>query len=418
MARSVRAPRILIIVENLPVPLDRRVWLQCRALVAAGYGVAVICPKGDGDPSYELLEGVHLYKYRIPALAAATGAGAFLLEFAYSWIATAILTVKVLFGPGFDVLQACNPPDTYFTIAAFYKLLGKRFVFDQHDLSPEIYSLRFARPSRLVYRILVLLELWTHRLADQVITVNGSVRDLLVTRTGSPPEKVRVVRTGPDLERLHRVTPRPELRRGSRHLCCYLGVMGPQDRVDLLLRAADVLVNDLGRRDCHFLLIGFGECLDDLKRLAVELGLEEAVTFTGRASDEQICAYLSSADVALSPDPKNPFNDVCTMIKTLEYMTFGLPIVSFDLKETRRSADEAAIYVQGDDPRAFAVALTGLLDDPERRARMGRAGRRRIEEGLSWDHQKHEYLDMYQQLISHTSNLAPHDQSRTRMPIR
>jgi glycosyltransferase involved in cell wall biosynthesis len=405
MRSASRAPGVLILVENETVPFDCRVWLQCQALVAEGYRVSVISPKAPGDPGYELVDGVHLYRYR----AARTGSGvlSFLVEFAYSWIAAALLSVRVLLGPGFDVLQACNPPDTYFLLAAGYKLLGKRFLFDQHDLSPEIYALRFPRPSSLALRLLRSLERLCHRTADHVITVNESVRELLIARTGSPPDKVSVVRNGPDLGRLHRVVPRPELRRGKRYLCCYLGVMGPQDGVDLLLRAIHVFTGQLGRHDCHFLLMGFGDALEELKRLAAELGIQDVVTFTGRVGDAEIRASLSSADLGLSPDPKNAFNDVCTMIKALEYMSFGLPVVSFDLKETHVSAGEAAIYVQGSGPEAYAAAISELLDSPERRARMGAAGRRRIEEALSWEHQKIAYLRTYDRLLSRERAAQP-----------
>lgn len=389
---------MLILVENETVPFDSRVWLQCQALVAAGYRVSVISPKAPGDPRHEVVDGIHLYRYR----AAPTGSGvlSFLVEFAYSWIATALLSVRVLLGPGFDVLQACNPPDTYFLLAACYKLLGKRFLFDQHDLSPEIYALRFPRPSPLAIRLLRSLERLCHRTADHVITVNESVRELLIARTGSPPDKVSVVRNGPDLGRLYRVEPRPELRQGKRYLCCYLGVMGPQDGVDLLLDAIHVLTGQLGRDDCHFLFMGFGDRLKDLKRLAADLDIEDVVTFTGRVGDGEIRTSLSTADLGLSPDPKNAFNNVCTMVKALEYMAFGLPVVSFDLEETRVSAGEAAVYVQGSEPEAYAAAISELLDAPERRARMRVAGRHRIEEALSWEHQKLAYLQTYDRLLS------------------
>jgi glycosyltransferase involved in cell wall biosynthesis len=398
MRPASRAPRVLILVENETVPFDCRVWLQCQALVAAGYCVSVISPKAPGDPRYEVVDGVHLYKYR--AAPGGSSALSFLFEYAYSWVTTALLSVRVLLGPGFDVLQACNPPDTYFVLAAGYKLLGKRFLFDQHDLSPEIYALRFPRPSPLVLRVLHRLERLCHQTADHVITVNESVRALLIARTGSPPDKVSVVRNGPDLRRLHRVEPRPELRQGKRYLCCYLGVIGPQDGVDVLLRAIHVLTKQFGRDDCHFLLMGFGDHLEELKQLATDLGIQDIVTFTGRVGDEEIRTSLSSADVGLSPDPNNAFNDVCTMIKALEYMTFGLPMVSFDLKETRVSAGEAAIYVQGSGPEAYAAAIAELLDSPERREHMRLAGRRRVEEALSWDHQKFAYLQVFDRLLS------------------
>ena len=392
-AESGTVSRILIIVQNLPVPLDRRVWLECLALRSAGHQVSVICPKGGGTTEYEELEGVRIRRYEPPP--ATSSFLSFLWEFVYSWFATAYLTLRCALREGFDVIQACNPPDTYWALALPFRLFGKKFVFDQHDLCPEVYLSRFPEASRIPYRVLLLFERATYATADHVIATNDSYREVASQRGHLSPEKITVVRTGPDANRMRAQAPRPELKHGRQYLCCYLGVMGPQDGVDLALRAAAVLVNDLCRRDVHFTFVGGGDSFDDLRSLARELSLDDYVDFTGRAPDDLLFSILSTADLGLCPDPLNPLNDVSTMNKTMEYMAFGLPVVAFDLKETRVSAAEAALYAPANDVRAFAGAISTLLDDPGKRAEMGRDGRKRVEDVLAWKHQVGAYLRVY-----------------------
>ena len=392
---------ILIIVQNLPVPLDRRVWLECQALVAAGYEVSVICPKGPGDPGYQHLDGVDLYKYR-PA-PATHGLLAYLWEFSYSWVRTAALSRKIWRRKRFDVIQACNPPDTYWALAVLYRRQGVRFVFDEHDLNPEVFISRFGEPKGLMarsqYAALRWLQRQTYRAAHQVISTNESYREIAMKRGGKSPHEVTVVRSGPDTTAMQRSTARPELRRGRDHLAVYLGIMGPQDGVDLALRAMAHLVHDMGRRDVHLALLGFGDCYDDLVRLSKELGLIDYVTFTGRAGPELIEAYLSTADIGIQPDPFNPLNNVSTMNKTMEYMSYELPVVTFDLKETRVSAGETALYVQPNDVWAFAATMGELFDDPERRARMGESARSRAVNELDWKPQRDRYVSVYDELL-------------------
>lgn len=395
--RGPRRQRVLIVVQNLPVPLDRRVWLECQALMAAGYDVSVISPKGPRDSAYEKLEGVAIHRYTPPA--PAKGIGGFVYEFLYCWIRTALLTLKVLCKGHIDLLQACNPPDTYFVLAAILKLTGTRFVYDQHDLCPEVYQARFPEPSRVLLPCLRLLERLTYRTADHVISTNESYREIALDRGRLRPESVSIVRSGPDLRRLQRRSPRPELKETRRFLCCYLGIMGPQDGVDLAIEAASVIVNEMGRDDVHFAFLGFGDCLDDLRQQAHDLGLDEFVTFTGRADYDVICDYLSTADLGLSPDPKNAFNDVSTMNKTAEYMTFGLPVVAFDLLETKKSAAGAARYVDQNDSTAYAKAVMALIDDPTAREAMGDEGRRRVVDTLAWHHQSANYVTVYERLL-------------------
>ena len=389
--------RVLIIVQNLPVPFDRRVWLECQALIGDGYQVAVVCPKGDGDPPYQVIDTVEIYKYR-PYAPGGSKIG-FITEYAYSFLATAWLTLKARRSGRFAVLQACNPPDIFWPIALALRVLDRtRFIFDHHDLCPELYESRFPDGPGLPYRMLRALERRTHRTADHVISTNDSYREVAITRSGKRATDVTIVRTGPDPQRLRRGEPHPELRRGRRFLAAYIGVMGPQDGVDIVVRAADIVVHQLGRDDIAFTLIGKGDCFDELVALRDELGLAGHVEFTGRAPDELVGRILSTADAGLSPDPKNPLNDVSTMNKTMEYMAFELPVVAFDLRETRVSAGDAGVYVEPNDVHKYAAAIVALMDDEPRRAMLGKLGRARVEQELAWDHQARAYLGVYRRV--------------------
>jgi glycosyltransferase involved in cell wall biosynthesis len=390
-------PRTLIIVQNLPVPFDRRVWLECRALTAAGYEVTVVCPKGRGDPGHEVIDGVTLLKYR--PYAPGGGPLGFVVEYAYSFLATARLVVRARRAGKIDVLQACNPPDIFWPIARWLRRRdGSRFVFDHHDLCPELYDSRFPHGNPLPRRGLVALEKATFRAADHVVSTNASYAEVARRRGGKAGTEVTIVRTGPDEDRLHRRAPVPALRRGRRHLVAYLGVMGPQDGVDLAVRSAAHVVHELGREDISFTFMGGGDSYPGIVALRDQLSLQDFLELPGRVPDETVIDVLSTAAVGLSPDPKNPLNDVSTMNKTLEYMAFGLPVVAYDLKETRVSAEEAAIYVQSGDVAAYAEAIVALLDDDNRREAMGRTGRRRITEELGWSYQREAYLGVYDSL--------------------
>jgi glycosyltransferase involved in cell wall biosynthesis len=390
--------RILIIVQNLPVPFDRRVWLECQALVSAGHEVAVVCPKGKGDPAYEVVDKVELHKYR-PYAPGGSKVG-FVTEYVYSFLATARLARRARRSGRFDVVQACNPPDIFWPIALALRALdGTSFVFDHHDLCPELYESRFPDGPRLPYKALRALERRTHRIANHVISTNDSYRDVAVTRSGKSIDDVTVVRTGPDPKVLRRGPADPELRRGRRFLAAYIGVMGPQDGVDIILRAADVVVHQLRRDDIAFTLIGSGDCFNDLLALRDELNLTGHVEFTGRAPDQLVARILSTADMGLSPDPKNPLNDVSTMNKSMEYMAFELPFVAFDLRETRVSAGDAAVYVRPNVIAEYAAAIVDLMDDEPKRSRLGKLGRARVEQELAWSHQEPAYLGVYRRLL-------------------
>ena len=390
-------PRILIIVQNLPLPFDRRVWLECQALVSAGYRVAAVCPKASGDPSYHVIDGVELYKYR--PYAPGGSKLSFIAEYAYSFLATAWLTVKARRRGRFAAIQACNPPDIFWPIAlAFRAVEGTKFVFDHHDLCPELFESRFPDGPRLPYRGLRALERRTHRSADHVISTNASYREIAIGRSGKAPADVTIVRTGPDPERLNRGPADPDQRRGHTYLAAYIGVMGPQDGVDIVVRAAGILVRELGRDDIAFTLIGSGDCFDELVALRDELGLAGHVEFTGRVPDELVTRIMSTADAGLSPDPKNPLNDLSTMNKSMEYMAFELPVVAFDLRETRVSVADAGVYVTPNDVHAYAAAIADLMDDEAKRALLGKLGRARVEQELAWSHQERAYLGVYERL--------------------
>jgi glycosyltransferase involved in cell wall biosynthesis len=392
-----KVTRVLIIVQNLPVPFDRRVWLECQALVAAGYEVSVVCPKGKDDPAYEVVDGVRLYKYR--PYAPGGSKVSFLIEYAYSFLATAWQTLKARRRGRFAVMQACNPPDIFWPIALALRAVDRtKFVFDHHDLCPELFQSRFPGGPSLPYRGLLALERRTHRTANHVISTNDSYRDIAINRSGKSPADVTVVRTGPDPDKLKRGPEVPDLRRGRKFLAAYIGVMGPQDGVDIVVRAADIVVREMGRTDIAFTLIGSGDCFDELVALRDELKLNGHVEFTGRAPDELVKQILSTANAGLSPDPKNPLNDVSTMNKTMEYMSFELPVVAFDLRETRISAGDAAVYVEPNDIAKYAKAIVDLVDDEAGCSQLGKIGRTRVEQELAWSHQAQAYLGVYQQL--------------------
>lgn len=394
---ATRDRHVCIVVQNLPVPFDRRVWLECQALRDADYEVSVVCPKAKGDPRYQRMAGVHLFKYR--AFPPITRQIMFLAEYAYSILATFFGLVRAYRRKPFAAIQVCNPPDVLFVAALPFLLRGVKLVFDQHDLCPELYESRFGTRAALPYRALLLAERITYRLSERVIATNDSYRQVAMSRGKKKAADVTVVRTGPDPDRMRRGDAHPELRRGFQHLLVYLGVMGPQDGVDLALRAMAHIVHDRGRTDVGLTLIGDGDAGPELRALATELDLEPYVHFTGRIPDAEVAALLSSADIGLSPDPRNPLNDVSTMNKTMEYMAFELPVVAFDLVETRVSAAEAAAYATPNDVAEYADVILWLLDDEVRRKQMGASGRRRVEDVLAWRHQIPAYVGVYDRLL-------------------
>jgi glycosyltransferase involved in cell wall biosynthesis len=395
MASAGNGRRVLIIVQNLPVPFDRRVWLEATSLTKAGYSVSVICPKAKGFvKSYERLEGVDIYRYGLPI--DAKGALGFVMEFAWCFLRTFMKSVRVaVAGRGFDVIHACNPPETFWLLGGFWRLFGKRFLFDHHDLSPEMYAAKFGRESGLMYRGLLFLEHMTFRTADVVITTNESHKRIAQQRGGLAEEDIYIVRSGPDLDRFRVYEPDPAWKRGKAYLLVYLGEMCKQDGVDHLVRAVALLRDELGHDDVQAVFVGGGPEQPLIKAYADEAGVGELCTFTGRVSDEDLCRILSSADIAVDPDPKSDWSDKSTMNKIMEYMFFGLPIVAYDLTEHRVSAQDAAVYAEPNVERALAEAVSGLLRAPAKRKEMSEYGASRVREKLVWQHSVPSLLAAY-----------------------
>ncbi len=395
MSSAGRTKRVLMIVENLPVPFDRRVWQEAQALRDAGYQVSVICPTGQGyEKKREEIDGISIYRHPLPV--EGKGVAGYLIEYPAALFWQFFLAWRVLFERGFDVIHACNPPDDIFIIGRFFKLFGKRFLFDHHDINPELYEVKFGRRD-LLYKILLFLERMTFRTADVVISTNESYRQIALSRGGMAPDRVFVVRSSPDLSRLKPGPPVDSLRKGRKYLVGYVGVMGAQDGIDILLRIARRIVHDRGRKDVQFLLIGGGTELEAMKRYAGELQLEEHVEFTGFLRGQDLIDALGSIDLGVCPDPVDCYNDKCTMNKVMEYMALGKPLVQFELTEGRYSARDAALYAR--DEQDFADKIIQLLDDPELRERMGRYGRERMEKELDWQYEVPKLLHAYQKVF-------------------
>lgn len=389
--------KVLFLVENLPSPFDRRVWQEATTLAANGYGVSIVCPTGKGcEAEYEEIEGIHIYRYNLRT--EGDGLLGYLVEYSAALWHSFRLAWRVRKRHGFDAIHACNPPDLLFIVCLFYKFLfGTRFLFDHHDINPELYEAKFGRRD-LFWRLMVWLERCTFAAADVSIATNESYKRIAIERGRMPPNQVHVVRSGPKLDRLSIRPPRPELRRGRRFLVGYVGVMGKQEGIDYLLLAVRHIVRDLRRDDVHFGLVGGGTSLEEMKRLAAALGVADHVTFTGRVSDDELLDMLNTSDVCVNPDVVNEMNDKSTMNKIMEYMALAKPIVQFELTEGRFSAQESALYARPNDPQDMARKIVELLDDPARRHRMGEFGRMRVESVLEWRYEAPKLLAAYEGL--------------------
>jgi glycosyltransferase involved in cell wall biosynthesis len=392
---------ILIIVQNLPVPFDRRVWQEATSLRRAGFGVAVVCPKkGKCTASYERLEDVDIYRYPL-IFEANKGVLGYFIEFIYCWLASLWLALKAYSERQFDAIHACNPPDTFFALAMLFRPLGVKFVFDHHDLCPEMFLAKGRRRDGLLYSGLLLLERLTLKSAKVVIAVNESHRNIALQRGGIPAERISVVRSGPRRGWADINHPSPELKQGRQYMVVYLGEMCEQDGVDHLLHAIETY-RTIAPDDTLFAFVGGGPDQPRMKAMAEQMGLGDVTHFTGRIPDEQLWDYLSTADVCVDPDPFTEWSNMSTMNKIIEYMAFGRPIVAFDLFEHRRSAEQAAIYVEGNDDAAMGRAVRELILDPERRHAMSQFGRTRFREELAWENSEQRLIATYRQLLGGT----------------
>jgi glycosyltransferase involved in cell wall biosynthesis len=400
-------PRVLMITENVPVPSDRRVWNEARALRAAGWEVVVVCCQGErrDTEAFELREGIEIHRF--PLQPATGGVVGYVREYAQAMWRIRRLVRRLARDRHFDVVHAGNPPDFLLLAARSLKRRGTRLVFDHHDIVPELYQSKFGTSTGLQYRAAVAFERFAFRAADVVVCTNETYRRIAIERGRRSPEDVFVVRNGPDLARFRPAEPDPALKRGRPYLIGYLGIMGPQDGIDHALRALAWL---RGRRDdWHAVFVGEGEVLDEMRALARELGIEEHVEFAGWRYDDDIRTILSTCDACLVPDPPSPLNDASTMIKVAEYMAMGKPVVSYDLVESRFSAGAAAVYAAPGDTSDLGAQLDALLSDPQRREQMGAAGRERVRDVLAWEHAVPNLLAAYARAMAVAAAPAPLD---------
>ena len=385
--------KILIIVENLPVPFDTRVWQEATTLVENGYTVSVICPKGKGyEKEYEKLSGVHIYRHDLPA--EGSGFIGYVKEYGAALYHELRLAKKIYKEIGFDVIHGCNPPDDIYMIAKRFRKYGVKYVFDHHDICPELFEAKFGKKG-LLYKSQTWLERQTYRNCTFAFVTNESYKKIAIERGGMDPDKVYVLRSGPKLERLRLQPPKESLKGGRKYMVGYLGVIGKQEGIQYLLEAAKYIREELKRDDICYGIVGGGTSLEEMKALSVSMGIGDIVTFTGRAPDDVMLDYLNTADICVNPDEYNPMNDKSTMNKVLEYMALGKPIVQFDLTEGRYSAREASLYAKPNDAVDMAKKIVELLDDEEKRKEMSSFGRKRVVEELSWEHTSKALLEGY-----------------------
>jgi glycosyltransferase involved in cell wall biosynthesis len=395
--------RVLIIVQNLPVPFDRRVWQEANELVRNGYTVSIICPLGKGyDKRREVIDGIEIHRHPLPF--EANGALGYLIEYSSSLFWEFWLSWRVFFGRGFDVIHACNPPDNIFLVAGFFKIFfRKKFLFDHHDINPELYEAKFGKRD-ILYKLMLWWERLTFFTADVSIATNNSYRQIAIERGKMRPEKVFVVRSGPSLERLKILPPDVSLKMGKKFLIGYVGVIGQQEGIQYLIQAARHIVYDLNRTDIHFTLVGGGPALNHYQEMARQAKLDEHMTFLGRVSDQILLSVLNTSDVCVNPDEVNPMNDKSTMNKIMEYMALGKPIVQFDVTEGRFSAGAASLYAKPNDSTDLAEKLLSLLDDPEAREAMAKFGRTRVQNSLAWQYEAPKLLAAYDAVFSRVAS--------------
>lgn len=395
--------KILIIVENLPVPFDTRVWQEATTLAANGYTVSVICPKGrDYDREEEFLDGVHIFRHDLPV--EGNGAIGYLKEYSTALREETRLAKKIYKEIGFDVIQGCNPPDNIYMVARKFKKYGVKYVFDHHDICPELFEAKFGHAGGPLYWSQLFLERQTYRHCAFAFVTNESYKKIAIERGGMDPEKVMVLRSGPRLERMKIQPPTESIRRGYKYMVGYLGVIGQQEGMEYLLEAVRI-IKQRGH-SVFWGVVGGGPHLENVKKQAHEMQLDDCVEFTGRVSDEKMLAYLNTADVCVNCDRYNSMNDKSTMNKILEYMALAKPIVQFDMTEGRYSAREASLYAKNNDAGDMANKILELLDDPERRRQMGEYGHRRVVDELSWEHTGKALIEGYERLFKHMDDLS------------
>jgi glycosyltransferase involved in cell wall biosynthesis len=400
--------RVLIIVENCAAATDHRVSKQINSLVEAGYHVQVISPASSDNTVYQNHHRIRVFEYPPPPQP--RGRLGYLVEYGYSVLAAALLSVRAAIRQRPDVVQFCQPPDIYFPLARIFKRFGTRIMVDQRDLLAELYAARYGSVQRRVLTVLRFLERRSFTSADGVICVNDYLRERITGASGSAGDRVTVVRNGPVLARVSRAISDPSLKHGYKYLCCWVGMMGLQDRVDLVLRSIDHLIHGLGREDCEFAIIGWGESLPMARALARELDLDKWVNFTGDLTPDHVFRYLATADVGLDASLQIEVSPV----KAMEYMAFGVPVVAFDLPQTRVLTDGAAAYAEVGDVRGHARAIDALLNNAERRRELGQVGRARVRDELAWDHQAVTYLQMIDRLCA---TRRPRGRDRYHCPV-
>jgi glycosyltransferase involved in cell wall biosynthesis len=389
---------VLMLLENNPLQEDARLIQEASGLIKAGYRITVIGPAQSKAKPHEVVEGIRSVEFAPPR--DGHGALSYLWEYGYSTFLISVLSLWVWMRDDFHILHLHNPPDTFFWLAKFYKILGKRVVFDHHDLAPEMYSARLKKGqggSPWIVSALTLCQNLTCRVADLILATNESYKTIDIDRGKVPADRITIVRNGPGVK-FRAVAPDLGLRQKAGTLLGYVGVMGPQDGVDHFLRALSHLIFDFKRENVFSVIIGLGSEVPNLKVLVQELQIEQQVWFTGWVSNSDLIRYLSTVDICVDPDPSNPFNDRSTMTKMMEYMALGKPIVAYDLPEHRVTAQEAAVYAIPNDERDFARQISLLMDDPEKQKRMGNLGRERVETQLAWSFQEKHLLEAYETL--------------------
>jgi glycosyltransferase involved in cell wall biosynthesis len=397
----------VIVVENLPVPFDRRVWQEAQALKSAGWKVSVICPATAVFPAkYEVIDDIAVYRHLLPP--EGRGAAAYFREYSAALFHEFRLLVRVHRERGFSIIQACNPPDLIFLAAAPFKLLGKRFIYDQHDVGPELFEIKYGKKGFL-HRALMVFERLSYAMADFVITANATFKEIAISRGGKSASKVEVVYGVPDRKRIHRVEPEPGLRAGKKFILGYVGIIAEQDGVDHFVRAVDFLAHTKDFRDFRAVVVGAGPALDSVKKLAAELGLQDLILFTGYLSGERLLAHISAFDIGVIPDPFNAANDVMSMNKVFEYCALGIPTACYPLKETKRLLGKAGVYAPKFEPRGLAEACLALMQDESLRVLCAAEARRLSAGTFVWENEARKYVGVYERVLT---AVAPGDVKR------